>query len=379
MKCRKDEFQLDNNYTYLNCAYKSPFTHTVFQAGKNSLEKNLCPNLITADDYFDDAEKVKKNFAKIIHENESQRIAIIPSVSYGMANVANNIHLQQDENIITITEQFPSNYYIWKKLCEQHNAQFITVPPPNVFEKRAEIWNERVLEAINSKTKVVALNHVHWTDGTIFDLLTIRKRCDDVGALLIIDGTQSVGAMEFDNSIIKADAVICAGYKWLMGPYNYGVGYYGAYFDNGNAIEESWKNRERSHVFSELANYTDKYKPFANKYSVGESGNFILSPMLNAALEQILVWGVNNIQSYCKNLTDMPIKILREKGFFIEETEYCARHLFGIIIQSEEELIYIFNQLRKNNIVVSIRGNCIRVSPHIYNDENDMNKLLNCF
>lgn len=379
MNCRKEEFQLDNNYTYLNCAYKSPFTHKVYQAGKDSLEKNLNPYLITADDYFDDAEKVKKNFASLIHENEAQRVAIIPSVSYGMANVAQNVRLQSGDNIITITEQFPSNYYIWKKICAQNNAEFINVAPPNVYEKRGKLWNDKVLNAINNRTKVVALNHVHWTDGTIFDLANIRKRCNDVGALLIIDGTQSVGAMQFDNSIIKADAVVCAGYKWLMGPYNYGVAYYGEYFDNGNAIEESWKNRERSHVFSELANYTDNYKPFANRYSVGESGNFILSPMLDAALAQILDWDVDNIQNYCKKLTEEPIKILRDKGFFIEEEQYGARHLFGIHIQSEEEIIYIFNQLRKNNVIVSIRGNCIRVSPHIYNDIADMEKFLECF
>lgn len=379
LTCQKHQFQLNPQLTYLNCAYKSPFTHQVHSAGETSLRKNLHPELITSDDYFNDAENVKSQFAKIINEKEPQRIAIVPSVSYGMANVANNIRIESGNNIITISEQFPSNYYIWERICNENNAEFRIINAPEAYEKRGEEWNNRLLEAIDKNTKVVTLGHVHWTDGTRFDLIKIRQRCNEVGAYLIIDGTQSIGAFPFDNAIIQADAIVCAGYKWLMGPYNYGVAFYNEKFDNGKPIEESWKNRERSHIFSELVNYNDQYKSFANRYSVGESGNFILAPMLNAALTQINNWGVENIQQYCRHLVNEAIEVLRNKGFFIEHTAWCSRHLFGILIDSEDDLIHVYNRLQENKIVVSIRGNCIRISPHLYNDANDIDKLLSCF
>lgn len=379
LTCQKHQFQLNPQLTYLNCAYKSPFTHQVHTAGETSLRKNLHPELITSDDYFNDAENVKSQFAKIINEKEPQRIAIVPSVSYGMANVANNIRIESGDNVITISEQFPSNYYIWERICNENNAEFRIINAPETYENRGEAWNIRLLEAIDKNTKVVTLGHVHWTDGTRFDLVKIRERCHEVGAYLIIDGTQSIGAFPFDNAVIQADAIVCAGYKWLMGPYNYGVAFYNEKFDNGKPIEESWKNRERSHIFSELVNYNDQYKSFANRYSVGESGNFILAPMLNAALTQINNWGVENIQQYCQQLVNEAIEILRHKGFFIEHTAWCSRHLFGILIDSEDDLIHIYNRLQENKIVVSIRGNCIRISPHLYNDANDIDKLLSCF
>ena len=108
------------------------------------------------------------------------------------------------------------------------------------------------------------MSHIHWADGTLFDLKAIRQRTRDVGALLIIDGTQSIGALPFDIQEIQPDALICAGYKWLMGPYSLGLAYLGEFFDEGIPIEENWKNRHNSHHFARLVNYEDKYQPHAH-------------------------------------------------------------------------------------------------------------------
>jgi selenocysteine lyase/cysteine desulfurase len=106
--------------------------------------------------------------------------------------------------------------------------------------QRGSVWNEKILSAIDNNTRAVALGNVHWADGTLFQLEEIRKRTRDVGALLIVDGTQSVGVMPFDVKKIQPDALVCAGYKWLLGPYSIGLAYYSEYFDEGTPIEESW-------------------------------------------------------------------------------------------------------------------------------------------
>ena len=136
---------------------------------------------------------------------------------------------------------------------------------------------------------------VHWADGTIFDLEKIRKKTKEVGALLIIDGTQSVGAMPFDVNKIKPDALVCAAYKWLMGPYGSAFCYYGEAFDNGFPIEESWINRKNSEDFSQLINYQEDYSEGARRYNVGQQSNFINVAMLTAAINQLNSWGVDNI------------------------------------------------------------------------------------
>jgi len=215
----------------------------------------------------------------------------------------------------------------WRPL---KNAKIIAIAPPQALENRGEQWNSNILDAINETTGIVAISHTHWADGTLFDLIAIRKRTKEVGALLIIDGTQSVGAYPFDVQEIQPDALICAGYKWLMGPYGIGVAYYGPAFDNGMPIEQNWINRKDSKNFAGLVNYENQYKKGAMRYSVGEQSNFILIPMLLKSLEQLNSWGVDNIQTYCRSITQKPLKALKAKGYWVEDEAFRGAHLFGI-------------------------------------------------
>ena len=183
-------------------------------------------------------------------------------------------------------EQFPSNYYPWKKLVEEQDGFLKMVEAPQSFEDRAKVWNQRLLDSIDENTAVVSLGNVHWADGTLIDLKAVRQKTEKYGALMIVDGTQSVGALPFDIETIKPDALICAGYKWLLGPYGTAMAYYGPTFDNGSPIEENWINRLNSEDFQGLVIYQDQYKPKAARYSVGQNSNFFLVPMLSKAIEK---------------------------------------------------------------------------------------------
>jgi len=334
------------------------------------------PHQITAEHFFTGTEKLRVAFAKLINAPEPKRIVSVSSVSYGIATVVNNISLENGDEIIVADEQFPSNYYAWEKAAIQSGATLRTIAPPSELENRSKRWNENILNAITAKTKVVAIAHVHWADGTLFDLMAIRKATKTVDALLIIDGTQSVGALPFDVQQIQPDALICAGYKWLMGPYAIGLAYYGEYFDGGNPIEENWINRKESENFANLVNYQSEYQPVSLRYGVGEQSNFILVPMMIAALNQLNEWQPKNIEQYCEAISDESIKSLRQAGFHIEEDAYRGKHLFGIRIPTHLKIDEINQKLKAANIYVSIRGNAIRVAPHLYNDSSDFGKLL---
>jgi selenocysteine lyase/cysteine desulfurase len=285
------------------------------------------------------------------------------------------LKINASDNIIVATEQFPSNYYPWHKLSIEKGFQVKAIAPPLVLEGRGRNWNERILNSIDAKTKLVALGHVHWADGTLFHLQEIRKRTREVGALLVIDGTQSVGALPFDASIIQPDALICGGYKWLMGPYSLGLAYYGEYFDNGNPLEENWINRLNSENFAGLVNYQNEYQPGALRYEVGEHSNFILVPMLLAALKQLNLWKPKNIQEYCAKISSKAISQLRENDFWIEDEKNRGQHLFGIRLPERIDKEKLKLRLQKNKISVSFRGDAIRVSPNVYNTEAEMLKL----
>ena len=376
MRCQKTKFILSKKVTYLNCAYMSPMLKKVEKAGVKGIKQKRKPYHITPVDFFKTSDLVKKRFSSIIDCKNHNRIAIIPSASYGLANVVNNISIKEKDEIILLDEQFPSNVYPWLNLKERSKAKLVFIKRPDTLIDSGKKWNEEILAAITNKTKVVAIGNIHWACGTLFDLIAIRKKTSEVGALLIIDGTQSIGALPLSIEKIQPDALICAGYKWLMGPYSIGVAYYGNYFDKGIPIEDNWINRRGSENFSGLINYSDKYGELASRYNVGEQSNFILLPMLLAGLNQIESWGVKNIQDYCKNLISEEIKKVNQKKYWIEKENYRANHLFGI--KQLDNKINLIEKLKSKKISVSIRGDKIRVSPHVYNDKREIKKLFEC-
>lgn len=376
---QKDKFKLPKDVSYLNCAFMSPFLKSVEKTGHQSISQKCFPFQITGDDFFDATIKLKKLFSKLVHIENYENIAIIPSVSYGIATVANNIKLKKEDEILVVAEQFPSNIYSWQKLAEKYDATIKIISADTSFKNRGKNWNTKILSAINKNTKIVALPHVHWSDGTLFDLKKIRKKTKEYQALLIIDATQSIGALPFSVAEIKPDALICAGYKWLLGPYSIGLAYYSDELCKGSPIEENWINRKNSENFSGLVNYENDYQPKAGRFNVGEMSNFALTPMLIKSIEQILEWKPENIQFYCNEISKDAIKQLQGLGCFIENSTYRSAHLFGIYLPKNLSLEKIKTNFTKNNIYVSFRGNAIRVSPHLYNTKSDFKKLLACF
>ncbi len=354
----------------------SPLMKQVERAGIEGMKRKRNPFSITHEDFFKETEMLRKEYARLIHATEPNRIAVIPSASYGLSTVARNIRLTSNDSIVLIHEQFPSNVYPWRRMAAEAKANLSVVKPPDELKNRGKVWNERILEAIKPGTRLVAMGHVHWADGTRFDLVSVSKRAKEVGARLIIDGTQSVGALPFDVQLIKPDALICAGYKWLMGPYSIGLAYFGESFDDGIPLEENWINRLGSEDFTGLVNYRDDYQPGALRYEVGEHSNFILVPMMLKALRQVNEWTPEAIQSYCRSITTKGVDQLREKGFWIEEDRFRGQHLFGIRFHKGAKIDSIRDKVRKKKISVSFRGDSMRVSPHLYNTAGDFDKLV---
>jgi len=376
---QKHLFSLSKEFTYLNCATMSAQLKSVEKVGIENLKKKNNPYLIEGAHFFTDKKILKARFAALIDAPDSESIAIISSVSYGMACVAKNISFEKGDEIILLQEQFPSNFYTWKQLEKEKGVVIKTIVAPPIGPERGLKWNEKLLEAISSKTKMVSIPNVHWTDGTLFDLKKVRRRTNDVNAYLIIDGTQSIGALPFSVSEIQPDALICAGYKWLMGSYGLGMAYFGEKFHHGMPIENNWMNHEGSENFANLVNYNENFKPKAGRFDMGESSNFILTPMLSEAIRQLLNWKPDNIQNYCQNITEDIFPILHQRGYFVEDSKHRAQHLFGIYLPETSSMDTIKSRLSHEKIVVSFRGNAIRVAPNVYNSKGDLEKLLSCF
>ncbi len=375
MKCQRSKFYLQRKHAYFNCAYMSPLMKKVEKAGIKGIKKKRTPFHIGINDFFQETENLRLLFSKLIDNDEPNRVVIIPSASYGLASVVNNIFdIKEKGEILIINEQFPSNVYAWEGLKEK-GFDIKTISSTD-SERRGESWNEKIIESISETTRVVAMAHVHWSDGTLFHLQKIRERLDKVNGFLVIDGTQSIGALPFSIKNIRPDALICSAYKWLMGPYSIGLAYYGSAFDQGKPIEENWINRVNSEDFGNLVNYQSDYRQQALRYEVGEHSNFILIPMLYRAIQQLLRWTPKNIQTYTHQLMNHAIAELQNMGYQIENELYRGNHLFGVRLPKAIDMNALDLAFKKNRVNVSFRGGGIRISPHVYNDEMDVKRLL---
>ena len=376
LPCKRADFSLPDGLHYLNCAYMGPLPRRVQEAGFAGILRKADPSRIVASDFFQETDQARSLFARLINAPEPTRIAIIPAASYGIAVAARNTPVTRGQNIVISAEQFPSNTYSWRTLSQRHDLELRAVKPPATAEGRGREWNTRLLEAIDSATAIVALPHVHWTDGTRFDLAALGARAREVGAAFIIDATQSVGALPFDVDQLKPDALVCAGYKWLLGPYSIGAAYFGARYDHGDPLEENWIGREGSEDFRALVNYADGYQPGALRYDVGERSNFALMPMFVTALELILEWQPARIQHYCAQLTREPLRRAAQLGFAIEDANWRGAHLFGVRAPPRVDLARLHQELQRRNVFASLRGSALRVSPNVYNDAADLDALL---
>ena len=373
MKCQKDKFQIDKNIHYLNCAYKAPLLKKGEKAILNAILKERNPYLYKPKDFFESSELARVLFAEMINAKSSQ-IALFPSTSYGFATALHNVKAR-NKKAVTIENEFPSGYFALDKWSVEHQASLITVKKG---ARTAKLWNEAILNSIDKKTDVVLMSMNHWMDGTKIDIKSIGDKCHQLGVTFIVDATQLAGAFPIDVVDLKIDALICAGYKWLFGPYSMAIGYFSPKFSDGIPIEESWMNRTNAMEFSKITEYDTTYKPDSSRYNVGQTSNFLLTPILIEGLKQIQKWGVQQIHNYCFSLFSEIKNELSPIGVGFEENDYIYPHLFSLKLPNRVSPEAMKTKLEKNKIYVSLRGSYIRVSLNVFNNKNDIDALKNC-
>ena len=362
-------FEIPEEVAYLNCAYMSPQLRSAREVGERAVARKSRPWEITPRDFFEDCEKSRQLFARLVG-GEADGVALVPSVSYGIAVAAANVPVREGQKILILEDQFPSNVYSWRELAQHSGANLVTVARPADHD-----WTSAVLAHLDENTAVVAVPNCHWTDGSLLDLASIGERAREAGAALVVDGIQSLGAHPFDARQVRPDFLAASAYKWLLGPYGVGFLYVGEEWREGTPIEHNWINRRGSDDFSRLVGYQDAFQPGARRYDVGERSNFALLPMANEALRQILHWGVENVSATIGVLTALVEREAKDRGVEAIPAKMRARHMIGLKhgSGSPEDLAA---QLAAQNVFVSVRGETVRVSPHLYNTEEDINRLF---
>jgi selenocysteine lyase/cysteine desulfurase len=366
---QRELFEIPEEIAYLNCAYMSPQLRPVREVGERAVARKSRPWEITPQDFFEDSEKSRALFARLVG-GEADGVALVPSVSYGIAVAAANVPVRDGERILILEDQFPSNVYPWRELAKRTGAHLVTVPRPGDHD-----WTSAVLDLLDEDAAVVAVPNCHWTDGSLLDLRRVGEGARGVGATLVVDGIQSLGAHPFNVREVQPDFLVASAYKWMLGPYGIGFLYAGERWREGTPIEHNWINRRGSEDFSRLVDYGDAFQPGARRYDVGERSNFALLPMANEALRRILDWGVENVSETIGVLTDLIEEEAKKRSIAAIPKEVRARHVIGLKLGSAAPKDLAV-RLAGRNVFVSVRGGSVRVSPHLYNTERDVERLF---
>jgi selenocysteine lyase/cysteine desulfurase len=368
--CQRHLFDLPDEVVYLNCAYMSPLLKRAVELGAAALARKCRPWTIRPEDFFTESERARGLFARLLGASIDD-IAIVPAASYGLAVAAANLPVAAGEHILVLAEQFPSNVYVWRELARRAGAELVTVERPADGD-----WTAAVLARLDQRIAIAALPHCHWTDGGLLDLAAIGRRCREVASALVLDVTQSLGALPLDLAAVRPDFVACPGYKWLLGPYSLGYLYVAPRHQGGRPLEHNWIAREASEDFAGLVDYRERYQPGARRFDVGERSNFALLPVSVAALEQLLDWGVAAIAATLGAMTaEIAARAKAELGLTSAPAHLRAGHFLGLRVPAGMPP-GLPERLAREQIHVSLRGDSLRVTPHLYNRRADVERLL---
>ena len=197
-------FDLPEDVVYMNTANMAPLLRAVRAAGEEALARRATPWRITPDDWFTDVERLRDGFARVLGA-DSDGVALIPATSYGLAVAARNLDAKPGEQVVVLEDEYPSNHYTWMRFCERTGASLVVVEPG------------AIVEHIGDRTRVVAVPNVHWTNGSLVDLVAVADAARKAGAALVLDLSQSLGAMPLDLDAIRPDFLVAVGYKWMLG------------------------------------------------------------------------------------------------------------------------------------------------------------------
>jgi selenocysteine lyase/cysteine desulfurase len=334
-------------------------------AGERALDRRAAPWSIRAQDWFDEVERLRVLFARVAGA-DPDGVAIVPATSYGLAVAAANTEAGPGDRVVLLAGDFPSNVNTWTAWAERAGAEVVTV------ERHRDVgWTEPLLESLDERVRVVSVPSVHWVDGSIVELERVAARARELRALLVVDATQSLGAMPLDLAAVRPDYVVAAGYKWLLGPLGTSYLYVAPEHRDGRPLEENWAIRAGAEDFERAAPPAGAYRPGSRRFDAGQRSNFVLVPMAIAALEQVLDWGVDEIAAALAPVTASIEEQARGLGLDPVPAHLRAPHMLGIGLPAGTAERWSGEQLH-----VEMLGSVTRVSPHLHVTDGDLRRLF---
>lgn len=361
-------FPAAQKYTYLNSAAVSPMPTVTADAVYAQLKDCSENGTLNFNDWVATKDRARALIAEMLNVR-SEQIAFMRNTSDGFASVANGLMWKNGENIVTFEKEFPSNFYPWRRIRDKYGVELRTCP-----ERDGRIDLDEFIALIDENTKLVSISAVQFNSGFRADLEKIGEAAHKVDALFAVDIIQGLGAFGFDLPAQKVDIACSASHKWLFSPEGCGIIYLS---DRARTRVEptfvGWISVETPWDFDD---YEQDFKPTALAWESGTSGASLFYG-LEQSLKILKEAGLGKIEKYLEELTDYFCELLPTDRYELISSR--AKGEKSQIVSLKHKKLSsneVVKRLEREKIIIAPRGDRLRVSPHLFNNRADIERLI---
>jgi selenocysteine lyase/cysteine desulfurase len=369
----RNEWYEFEGVTYLNLAGNSPIPKVAIKALQTAVEWKKFPQRIPDAAFFEVPNRVRTAIAKLIG-GKPEEIALTTGASTGMSAVAYGLEWKAGDEVLTASGEFPLQYATWKPMEEREGIRVTAVKPSGTFHSTDDF-----IAALTPRTRLVSVSHVRFDNGAMIDAAKLAAACHAQGALLLLDVSQSCGAVPMDVTQMGADFLVCAGYKWLLGPF--GTGFFWAKHEHIAKMRPGpfyWMAAEGVNNFADLATAPPRPANAAKRWDAAETANYYNLAALQGGLELVLRAAAETVAEHNHRLIEQLFERLpKDRCVVASPLQRERRGPYGCFqARTAAKTRELYLKLCGENVITSLREGKIRVSPYLYNTEQDIDRLV---
>jgi selenocysteine lyase/cysteine desulfurase len=366
-------FDIPRDVCYLNASGWSPLPRATQEAACAAVSRKGQPWKLSADFADGQHERARAAAAALIGA-DARDVALVSSVGYGVAIAGKLLAVPRGSRVLVLENDHTSPVLEWMSRADAQGFTVETIAQPANGD-----WTSAVLEGIERPSapplSLASISSIHWSDGGLLDMHTIRDALRAHGAALLVDATHGVGVIATDVKLLDPDFLIFPTYKWLLGPYGRAFVYVARRHQDGVPLEQTSFGRRDVKAENPVYLADTRYRPDARRYDMGERDHFISMEMAALGMEMMASWGADAIAQRLSVMTRRIADGLA--GTTVQVLDECFRapHILslGFANGMPPKLI---PELASQQIYVAPRLGRMRVSPHVYNDEADVDRFV---